>query len=59
MEYFRKCPKCGRYMIPHMKYVYGQTITIYSCLCGYSEDNFEVRYDNKTTYTGSGTNDSI
>ena len=54
VEYFRKCPKCGSYMNPHLKYVYGVAFTGYSCWCGYSEDTFGVRYDNKTTYTGGG-----
>ena len=57
MDYFKKCPKCGRYMTPHLRYVYGQAFTIYSCFCGYSEDTCGCRYDNKTTYTGGGAND--
>ena len=57
MEYFKKCPKCGRYMTPHFNYVYGQAFTIYSCFCGYSEDVGDTRADNKTTYTGGGASD--
>ena len=57
MDYFKKCPKCGRYMTPHLKSVFGITFTIYSCFCGYSEDTCECKYDNKTTYTGGGAND--
>lgn len=57
MDYFKKCPKCGRYMTQHLRYVYGQAFTIYSCFCGYSEDTCGVRYDNKTTYTGGGASD--
>lgn len=57
MDYFKKCPECGRYMTPHLRYVYGQAFTIYSCVCGYAEDTCGCRYDNKTTYTGGGAND--
>lgn len=57
MEYFKKCPKCGRYMTPNLKYVFGQAFTVYDCFCGYSEDTFGVRYDNKTTYMGGGVSD--
>ena len=44
-------------MVPHLKYVFGQAFTVYDCLCGYSEDTFGVRHDNKTTYTGGGASD--
>ena len=57
MEYFKKCPKCGRYMTPHLKYVFGQAFTVYDCFCGYSEDIGDTRVDNKTTYTGGGASD--
>lgn len=57
MEYFKKCPECGRYMTPHPNYSYGITFNVYSCFCGYSEDTCGVRCDNKTTYTGGGTSD--
>ena len=50
MDYFKKCPNCGRYMTPHLNYLYGQVFTIYSCFCGYTEDPCGCRYDNKTTY---------
>ena len=54
MDYFKKCPKCGRYMVSkivstgHVKWI---------CICGYSEDTCGCRYDNKTTYTGGGASD--
>ena len=57
MEYFKKCPKYGRYMAPHLRYVHGQSFTIYSCICVYLEDTFGYRYDNKTTYTGGEASD--
>ena len=57
MDYFKKCPKCGRHMTPHLNYVYGISFTVYSCFCGYSEDTLECRYDNKTTYIGGGASD--
>lgn len=44
-------------MTQHLRYLYGQAFTIYSCFCGYSEDTCGVRYDNKTTYTGGGASD--
>lgn len=57
MDYFKKCPECGRYMTPHLRYSYGQAFAIYSYLCGYSEYTYEYRYDNKTIYTGTGSSD--
>ena len=57
MDYFKKCPKCGRYMTPHLQSKFGYVYTLWTCLCGYSEDTCGVRYDNKTTYTGGGTSD--
>lgn len=54
MDYFKKCPKCGRYMVSkivstrHVKWI---------CICGYSEDTCGCRYDNTTTYTGGVTSD--
>lgn len=59
MDYFKKCPKCGRYMMQHLKYNYGQAFTVYSCPCGYSEDTCDVRYDNKTTYIGGTRSGSL
>ena len=57
MEYFKKCPLCGRYMNSSLRHAYGVTCTIYSCLCGYSEDTFRVGCDNKTTYIGGDVSD--
>ena len=54
MDYFKKCPKCGRYMTPHLNYAYGIAFTVYTCFCGYAEDTFECSYDNKTTCVGGG-----
>ena len=38
MDYFKKCPKCGRYMSPYMHYKYGNSYTVWFCDCGYFED---------------------
>lgn len=56
MEYFKKCPQCGRYMVPeivstgHVKWV---------CACGnVVHTGFaDISHDNKTTYTGGGSSD--
>lgn len=56
MEYFKKCPKCGRYMTfeivstGHVKW---------TCACGnVVHTGFtDISYDNKTTYTGGGASD--
>ena len=50
-------PEMREVMTPHLNYVYGIALTVYSCACGYSEDTCGVRYDNKTTYTGGGASD--
>ena len=57
MDYFKKCPKCGRYMTPHLQYKFGYSYTLWICPCGYSEDIGDTRVDNKTTYTGGGASD--
>ena len=57
MEYFKQCPKCGRYMTPHLQYKFGYSYTLWICPCGYSEDIGDTRVDNKTTYTGGGASD--
>ena len=56
MDYFKKCPECGRYMTSeivstgHVKWV---------CICGnVVHTGFtDISYDNKTTYTGGGASD--
>lgn len=56
MNYFKKCPKCGRYMTSeivstgHVKWV---------CICGnVVHTGFaDISHDNKTTYTGGGASD--
>ena len=56
MDYFKKCPKCERYMVSkivstgHVKWI---------CICGYSENTCGVRYDNKTTYIGGTMSGSL
>lgn len=57
MDYFKKCPKCGRNMTSYLECIFGQVFTIFSCSCGYAQGTDEVRYDNKTTYTGGGASD--
>lgn len=55
MDYFKKCPKCGRYMTPQYTGTSGIPV-VYVCECGYCDD-LEVQYENKTTYTGGGASD--
>lgn len=57
MDYFKKCPKCGRYMYPYLQYKFGYTYTLWTCSCGYFEDVGTSAADNKTTYTGGGASD--
>lgn len=53
MDYFKKCPKCGRYMTSeiifkgHVKWICACGNVIYT---GFTD----ISYDNKTTYTGGG-----
>ena len=54
MEYFKKCPKCGRYMIPHLQSKFGYVYTLWICTCGYLEEIGSTSADDKTTYTGGG-----
>ena len=35
MDYFKKCPKCGRYMTPHLQSKFGYVYTLWTCPCGY------------------------
>lgn len=56
VEYFKKCPKCGRYMVSeiistgHIKWM---------CVCGNVVHTgfIDVSYDNKITYTGGVASD--
>ena len=58
MEYFKKCPKCGRHMSPYLNYKYGNSYTVWFCACGYFEDSSGTgTYTTQTTYTGGGAND--
>lgn len=59
MEYFRKCPKCGRYMKSNFQYMYGNAYILWTCPCGYFDDGGEIVVDNKTTYIGGGASDRI
>ena len=55
MDYFKKCPKCGRHMM--FQYTGNSGIpVVYVCECGYCDD-LRVQYDNKTTYMGGGASD--
>lgn len=50
MECFRKCPKCGRNMVP--QFTGNCSIPfVYTCECGYC-DEIEILYDNKITHVG-------
>lgn len=57
MECFKKCPKCGRYMPPHLEYRYGIAYTEWCCICGNIEGMEQTRMTTKTTYTGGGASD--
>ena len=57
MEYFKKCPKCGRYMTPHLEYRYGIAYTECNCTCGNIEGMEQTGMSTKTTYTGGGASD--
>ena len=57
MEYFKKCPKCGRYMTPHLEYRYGIAYTEWNCICGNIEGMAQTTMSTKTTYTGGGASD--
>ena len=56
MDYFKKCPKCGRYMTSeiifkgHVKWICACGNVIYT---GFTD----ISHDNKTTYTGGGASD--
>ena len=47
MEYYRKCPLCGSYMIPEVST--GTSGTTWSCLCGYRDPAVIVMTANGTT----------
>ena len=57
MDYFKRCPKCGRYMTPNLESKFGYVFTFWTCACGYSEYGGNTRTNNKTTYMGGATND--
>ena len=52
----RKCPKCGKYMENYLKQIFGGTIIVYICQCGYSseESSTGIVYSERTTKTTSG-----
>lgn len=56
MDYFRKCPECGRYMISE---IVSTGHVKWTCICGnvVHTDYTDISHDNKTTYTGGGAND--
>ena len=57
MKYFKKCPKCGRYMTSILQSKFGYVYTLWTCPCVYSEEVGDTRADSKTTYTGGGVSD--
>ena len=57
MEYFKKCPKCGRYMTPNQESQFGYTYIRWTCPCGYVEGIEQTTLSTKTTYTGGGASD--
>ena len=49
MEYFRKCPKCGRYMLSRIEPIFGGGWkNVWYCSCGYSSNREGTATDNKT-----------
>ena len=56
MDYFKKCPKCGRYMTSE---IVSTGHVKWACACGnVVHTGFaDISHDNKTTYTGGGTSD--
>ena len=57
MDYFKKCPKCGRYMTPHLEYKYDIAYTEWACSCGNVEGMKQTGMSTKITYAGGGAND--
>ena len=52
MDYFKKCPKCGRYMKPYMNYKLGSSYAVWICECSYFENDTGTVMGNVTTNTG-------
>ena len=57
MDYFKKCPKFGRYMTPSLEYKYGIAYIEWSCICGNIEGIAQTTMSTKITYTGGGASD--
>ena len=57
MDYFKKCPKCGRYMTPNLEYKHGIAYTKWSCICGNIEGIAQTIMSTKITYAGDRAND--
>lgn len=57
MDYFKKCPECGRYMTPHLEQQFGYAYTRWTCPCGYVEGIKQTLLSTKTTFTGGETSD--
>lgn len=54
MDYFKKCPKCGRYMYPYLPFTNGHTV--WFCNCGYPRKNTGTEsYSVKRNYVGGET----
>lgn len=50
MEYFKKCPECGRYMTPYLHYESDGACIIWVCDCGYSQDDLGAEMSDRDTY---------
>ena len=57
MDYFKKCPKCGRRMKPYMHYKLGSSYAVWICECSYFENDTRTVTGNVTTYMGGGASD--
>lgn len=44
----KMCPRCGHYMTFGMKYVAGQPVVTWRCLCGYNTSKERIYVTNNT-----------
>lgn len=44
-------------MKSNFHYMYGNAYILWTCACGYFDDDGEIAVDNKTTYIGGGVSD--
>lgn len=44
----QKCPQCGRNMIWEVRYVAGQPVTAWKCVCGYDTSQQKYYFSDHT-----------